>query len=195
MTSPDVAVLPASEPPLLHLVQHLRYEVLVGEQGLAPPGADHERRMLADSLDATGTSFAAFEGARLVGTVRVNIVADGGADAFADAYHLADLGSGYEAKTALVTRLINRGGAPLLSKLVTEVLGVVAARGARWIAIGVEPDLVAFYASMGFAPFREDVASPSGARRTVLVFDVEDPRHAKKETLAGWLYPKLFESG
>ena len=53
----------------------------------------------------------------------------------------------------------------MLSKLVTEVLGVVAARQARWIAIGVEASLVSFYASMGFTTYRETVTSPSGATR------------------------------
>lgn len=196
----SVEVVPASDPAVLHLVQHLRYVTLVGEQGLEPPGADHVRRLVVDDLDRAGASFAAFAGPHLVGSVRVNLLADGGARAYAEAYGLAALGPGYEARTALVTRLISRGAGGsadggrngALSKLVAAVLSVVAERGARWIAIGVETQLIGFYESMGFARFADSVRSPSGAARTVLVFDVEDPRHAARTTLAGWLYPALF---
>jgi acyl transferase domain-containing protein/3-hydroxymyristoyl/3-hydroxydecanoyl-(acyl carrier protein) dehydratase len=192
--APEVEVVAVDDAALLALVQHQRYEILVGEQKLSPPGADDARRIVADELDRAGRSFAAFDGAALVGSVRVNVVADGGADAFATAYGLATLGPGWEARTAIVTRLVSRSarGRPLLSKLVAAVLGVVAARDTRWIAIGVEDPLIGFYESMGFARFRDAVRSPSGGMRTVLVLDVEDPRHRDKATLAGWLYPSLF---
>jgi predicted GNAT family N-acyltransferase len=193
--APDVKVVTADDPALLHLVQHLRYEVLVREQQLAPPGADHVRRLVADDLDLAGKSLAAFAGPDLVGAVRINIVADGGAGAFAAAYGLTALGPDWEARTAIVTRLICRGprGGGLLSTLVAAVLRVVAERKSRWIAIGVEDQLTGFYESMGFARFREGVRSPSGGVRTVLVLDVEDPRHRRRGSLAGWLYPALFE--
>jgi 3-hydroxymyristoyl/3-hydroxydecanoyl-(acyl carrier protein) dehydratase len=192
--APDIDVASVDDRAVLHLVQHQRYEILVGEQQLAPPGADHARRLVVDDLDLAGRSFAAFAGPALVGSVRVNVVADGGADAFASAYGLSDLGADWQARTAIVTRLVSRGprGGPLLSKLVAAVLGVVAERKARWIAIGVEAPLIDFYESMGFARHRDAVTSPSGGLRTVLVLDVEDPRHRDKATLAGWLYPALF---
>lgn len=194
--SPEVEIVPARDSATLALVQHLRYLVLVGEKKSDPAGADHVRRLIGDELDATGAVFAAFAGPALVGTVRVNMLSDGGAEAYARAYGLGSLGPGYEAKTAVVTRLISRGeeGDPVLAKLVAAVLGVVAERKARFIAIGVEDQLIAFYTSMGFTRFKDDVTSPSGGRRTVLLFDVQDPRHARKATLAGWLYPSLFAS-
>jgi hypothetical protein len=195
--SPEIEVVPARDPATLALVQHLRYLVLVGEKKADLPDADHLRRLVGDALDETGATFAAFAGPALVGTVRVNTLSDGGADAYARAYGLEELrsvASDYEQRTAVVTRLISRGekGDPVLAKLVAAVLGVVAERKARFIAIGVEEQLIGFYTSMGFTRFKDSAVSPSGARRTVLLFDVEDPRHARKATLAGWLYPSLF---
>ena len=65
--------------------------------------------------------------------------------------------------------------------------------GHFFIAIGVEDHLIGFYGSMGFTRFKADAISPAGGRRMVLLFDVQDPRHAQKATLAGWLYPSLFK--
>ncbi len=191
---PDVEIVAARDPSTLALVQHLRYLVLVGEKNGDPPGTDHVRRLVGDELDATGATFAAFAGPALVGTVRVNILADGAVGAYAEAYGLDALGPGHEPRTAVVTRLISRGerSNAVLAKLVAAVLGVVAEREARFIAIGVEDHLIGFYTSMGFTHLKDDVLSPAGGRRTVLLFDVEDPRHARKATLAGWLYPALF---
>lgn len=194
----EIEIVAARDPALLALVQHLRYLVLVGEKAKDPPGADRLRRLIGDGLDASGAVFAAFAGPALVGTVRVNMLSDGGADDYALAYGLEALGAlepQYERKTAVVTRLISRGerGDPVLAKLVAAVLGVVAERQARFIAIGVEDHLIGFYGSMGFTRFKADAISPAGGRRTVLLFDVQDPRHAQKATLAGWLYPSLFK--
>jgi predicted GNAT family N-acyltransferase len=193
----DVEIVPVRDAETLALVRHLRYVVLVGEKKADPPGADHHRRLLGDGLDATGSTFAAFAGPTLVGSVRVNMLSDGGAEDYARAYGLDALGPDAPARTAVVTRLISRGGRgdAVLAKLVSAVLGVVAERRARFIAIGVEDQLIAFYTSMGFTRFKDDAISPAGGSRTVLLFDVEDPRHAQKATLAGWLYPSLFTRG
>lgn len=194
-TSDDIDVVPADAPALLERLQALRYRVFVTELGLSPPGADHERGLLVEPLDATGRNFIGLASGTPVGSVRVNVASDGGAEDYIDAYQLATLGEGFEARTAIVTRLIRRGetgAGPLLNKLVGEVLRVVAERKLRHIAIGVSAELVRFYAAMGFAHFVENVVSPTGARRAVLVLDVEDPRHKARQTLAGWLYPHLF---
>jgi len=207
-----IDVLAADAPPLLHIAQHFRYAVLVGDLGGNPHGADHQHRIVVDALDESGSNFLAFKGAAIVGAVRVNVVADGGADAYSAAYGLDALGPDYQRRTAIVTRLVSRaatgatpaasgtatsgarGGGAVLTKLLEAILRVVEARSLRWIAIGADAALVEFYRSMGFAEHRAGVMSPSGERRDVLIFDMEDPRHAAKKSLAGWLYPALFSS-
>jgi len=202
-----IDVVAADAAPLLHLAQHFRYAVLVGDLGANPHGADHHNRLVVDALDDPGSNFLAFKGAAIVGAVRVNVVADGGADDYSAAYGLNALGSGFERRTAIVTRLVSRaaaapantapsarGGGAVLTKLLEAILNVVQARALRWIAIGADTALVGFYRSMGFAPHLANVLSPTGERRDVLLFDMEDPRHAAKKSLAGWLYPTLFSS-
>jgi predicted GNAT family N-acyltransferase len=191
----EVDVVRADDAALLHLAQHLRYAVLVGEFKESPLGADHVRRLVADELDATGITFVAFAGAQLAGTVRINMLGDPGVDSYFRLYELPALGAELEARSAIVTRLISRSerGTAVLGRLAGAALDVVAARGARYIAIGVEEHLIAFYQSMGFTRFKS--AAPSAANpkpMTLMTFDFEDPRHREKKTLAGWLYPKLF---
>lgn len=199
-----IEVVAADDPALLALAQHLRYAVLVGALGREPDGADHARRLVADARDATGATFLAFAGPTPVGAVRINVVADGGCDDLVSEYGLARLGADFAPRTGVVTRLVRRktaddsagepagsGNSGVLGPLIAALLGVVEKRRLRWIAIRAEAGLVAFYTSMGFTPLPD--GAPDAESREVLVFDVDDPRHAEKKTLAGWFYPALFQ--
>ncbi|MGD2132297.1 MAG: hypothetical protein PVI23_05850 [Maricaulaceae bacterium] len=193
----DLRVVPADTLELLDAVQALRYRVFVGELGLQPEGADHSRRVLIEIADATGRNFIGLRGDEAVGSVRINVVADGGVDDYVATYGIAALGAGFEEQTAIVTRLIRRGekgAGPLIYMLVTEILRVVAERKLRYIVIGASAELEGFYLAMGFTLFRDPVISPSGAERMVFLIDVKDQRHMNGKTLVGWLYPDLFRS-
>lgn len=47
-----------------------RYRIYVEEMGLHPPGADHERRQLADEYDPYGISYALIDDGEIVGSLR-----------------------------------------------------------------------------------------------------------------------------
>jgi CRP-like cAMP-binding protein/GNAT superfamily N-acetyltransferase len=51
-------------------VYAFRYRIYVEEMGLQPPGADHERRQVADEYDPHGLSFALVEDGAIVGSLR-----------------------------------------------------------------------------------------------------------------------------
>ncbi len=51
-------------------VSQLRYDVYATEEGLALSDMDHERRTIQDAYDACSSIFAAFEGPRVIGTLR-----------------------------------------------------------------------------------------------------------------------------
>jgi hypothetical protein len=194
-TAAKVEIVRAGDAALLSLAQHLRYSVMVGELGESPRGADHARRLIADELDDTGTTWVAFAGAQLAGTVRINRLEDDGVDVYFRGYELPPLGPAFAGKTIVVTRLISRSdrGTEVVGQLAGAVLNAVAASGARYIAIAVEPHLIAFYRSMGFTTAAGEPASPSASSvMTLMLFDFEDRRHREKKTLAGWLYPGLF---
>jgi CRP-like cAMP-binding protein/N-acyl-L-homoserine lactone synthetase len=51
-------------------VYAFRYRIYVEEMGLQPPGADHQRRQLADEYDPQGLSYALVEDGAIVGSLR-----------------------------------------------------------------------------------------------------------------------------
>ena len=67
----------AQSPEQREAIDALRYAIYVEEMGKSPPAADHQRRWIRDSLDATAQLYALHdaEGA-LVGSLRVNRFSD-----------------------------------------------------------------------------------------------------------------------
>ena len=58
-------------------VYGLRYEVLVGEQGIvADQSIDHSRQIVIDPADSTGIVLAAWSAEGLAGSVRTNLLRD-----------------------------------------------------------------------------------------------------------------------
>ena len=66
--------------------QLLRYEVYCGELGRHSPYADHDRKIIADELDAFGNTFVAAENGEIIGTLRSNVAADGPLGILEDLY-------------------------------------------------------------------------------------------------------------
>jgi predicted GNAT family N-acyltransferase len=66
----------AASPSDLKAVARLRYEVYIAEQGKPYAEADHEQRLLTDSLDVDGHTIVVEVDGKLVGTVRTNFFAN-----------------------------------------------------------------------------------------------------------------------
>lgn len=71
-----VTVVAADAPADLEKVFAFRYQVYVGELGLSPPAADHERRRLADALDPVSVNYALLDDDEVVGSLRMTFLAD-----------------------------------------------------------------------------------------------------------------------
>src|SRR5687768_10156956 len=87
-------------------VFRMRYEVYVEELGRDQAHADHQARTIREPLDRRAILWVAYEGQRLVGTVRVNYARDGGVGDYASLYQMARLGYVHPRHTSITTKLI-----------------------------------------------------------------------------------------
>ena len=181
----------------LPLVQHLRYRVYVAEKGFALAGADHASRRVFDAADSKGTSFALFDGPDLASSAQVVTVDPRAPGPGYDVFALRDNLPDPSAKAVVVSKLVTapeRRGQKTLGPILKAILEFVKVSGARYIAILVEPQMVKFYASMGFDERATGIDAPPYGVVSLMVFDMQDERHISGKSLAGWMFKSLFQS-
>lgn len=138
---------------MLARAQRLRYEVYCTELGRQSPFADHQKRLIADQLDATGQTFLALEGGEVTGTLRANLASDGNLGILEELYGMSR--SPYHpAATAICTKFIvrkaKRGGQTSF-KLIAAVVTLGLRLGVKECFIDCIPPLLPYYKAMGFA--------------------------------------------
>ncbi|MEM5518367.1 hypothetical protein WNY37_15505 [Henriciella sp. AS95] len=179
----------------LPLVQHLRYRVYCAEKQFAMAGADHEARILVDSADRLGVTFALFEGAELVSSAQVIPVNPLATDARFAVFDLASTLPRPDQGAVIVSKLVtskDRRGSKTLGPVMRAVLEFVAAEKRRYIAILAETSMRDFYASMGFEALKEGIEAAPFGTVTLMVFDMKDERHLSGKSLAGWMFKPVF---
>ncbi len=146
-------------------IYRFRYRIYVEEMGLRPPDADHERRRLADALDAHGLSLGLVEDdGTVLGSLRCLFLADLPDPApliakFAmqpaiDRFGVGALGT--TSRFMLDPRL--RHGLAIFA-LIRAAFDEARARGTRLNYGDCSPHMLTFYESMGYrryaAPFND----------------------------------------
>jgi len=137
---------------MLAAAQQLRYEVYCGELGRQSPFADHERRIIADELDQTGHTFVAVEAGETIGTLRLNLAAEGPLGILEELYGMAQ-SSHHPRRTGICTKFIvkraKRGG-PASLKLIGAVVKYGLRNSVREGYIDCIPALLPYYKALGF---------------------------------------------
>lgn len=177
------------------LVQHLRYRVYCAEKQFAMAGADHEARRLTDKADTLGVTFALFDGAELVSSAQVIPVDPLNASADFDVFQLRNSLPRPDRGAIIVSKLVTsreKRGSKTLGPVMRAVLEFVAQEQRRYIAILAEDTMVDFYASMGFEAARKGIEAAPFGQVTLMVFDMQDPRHSSGKSLAGWMFKSVF---
>lgn len=89
-------------------IYRFRYEIYVEEMSRTQRHSDHVRRQLSDPLDQFGHIFGAFDqDGHVIGTVRVNFLADGKVgNEYEEMYQLYDLSDDERGKVSITTRLM-----------------------------------------------------------------------------------------
>src|SRR5687768_5522880 len=88
-------------------VYRLRYEVLVGEQGIvADSSIDHAVQAVIDPADSTGFVLASWADGKLTGTVRTNLLRNGPARPFCELLGLDNLPATERQHVSVSSRLV-----------------------------------------------------------------------------------------
>ncbi len=91
----------------LRTAQRLRYDVQCLDHGRSSAEADHDEKLIWDEFDTTGTTFLAYQGARPVGTLRVNVGQHSDFDVLTQLYGMDQSGDGAK-EWAFVSRIAIR---------------------------------------------------------------------------------------
>lgn len=147
-----VEIVVCRTPEMLLLAQRLRYLIYCEELGRASPHADAERRILADALDSFGYVFIALERNEPIGTLRVNLAAEGPIGALERLYGMA-ASPHHPASTAVCTKFVvarsHRSGSAAFRLLAAALACGFRERIAECY-IDATPELLPFYKAMGF---------------------------------------------
>lgn len=162
-------------------VYRFRYEVYVREMRRLEPLACHRRGRLTDPLDQTALVLAATDPAsgRTVGTIRSNLLRDGGTCHYEELYGLGGLSPAERQATSITTRLMvtaeHRGGA-LAVQLAMAAYALGGVRGIEADYIDCNEPLVPFFTRLGYRRVRR-ITHPQYGNVTVMMLAITDTSH------------------
>lgn len=172
-----IRIAAAADDAELRQVFAFRYRIYVEEMNRVQHYADHARRQIVDPLDGAAHNLVAWNGAEVVGVVRVNFAREGGLGLYEALYGMADVGADHPARTAITTRLMTAPeyrGSPLAVRLSMAAYGLGLAAGIRWNFMDCNDHLVPFFTALGYVRHRGIVDHPEYGAVHCMVFDLED---------------------
>jgi CRP-like cAMP-binding protein len=147
-----IEVFMCRTPEMLAAAQRLRYEVYCGELGRTSPYADHDARTIADALDEFGHTFIAVEDGETIGTLRLNLAAEGWLGILEELYGMRQSPQ-HPRRTGICTKFIvkraKRGG-PASLKLIAAVVKYGLRNSVKEGYIDCIPALLPYYKALGF---------------------------------------------
>ncbi len=172
----------ATTPDEREAVYAFRYQVYVDEMGKPMDEADHERRIVRDPADESGSIFVAYEDGELVGTLRVNIGLESMlGDPRLGIYDLHMFDDGDPAQFAFASRFMLRSdyrGSLAAHRLSVAALEASIAENVRLCFCYCAPYLVSFYEQMGFRRYTDNFNDELGYR-IPMVMVLFDQAHLK----------------
>jgi GNAT superfamily N-acetyltransferase len=189
-----VEVFEARTPELREAVFRFRYDIYVREMARLQKDADHARGRIEDALDAFAVLLAARDAATgiVTGTVRANVLGDGGIGTYGEIYRLDGLSSDERRVTSITTRLMverTRRGTVLAARLASALYECALDRGVEVDYCDCNAHLVPFFTHLGYRPLRM-VAHPEYGHVTVMRLDILDLPHLRK---VGSPFAALYE--
>ena len=151
----SITVAPAQSAAERADVYAFRYRIYVEELGLAPPGADHERRQLADEYDEFGLSYALLQDGTIVGALRclfIDEIPD--PRALIAKFHMEPALAAFGASAIVTTSRFMldprlRHGTAIL-RLIQAAYDDAQRRGVRLNYGDCSPHMLEFYEHMGY---------------------------------------------
>jgi hypothetical protein len=148
----EVAVHLCRSLEMIAKAQRLRYQVYCEELGRTSPHADHERRIITDSLDAFAHTFVALEGDEPIATLRGNLAAEGSLGLLEELYGMRN-SPRHPAATAICTKFVvtkEKRGGPAALRLIAAMVRFGLRHGVEECYIDSIPALIHYYKALGF---------------------------------------------
>lgn len=164
-------------------VYRLRYQVYVEELGRFQRHADHENRVIREPLDATGIVLAAYDGAELVGTLRINYTRSSDLAEYARLYEMARVGPAHPLCTSVVTKLLvakDYRNTSLAYRLSMTIYRRALDDGMWYDFIDVYPSRVPFFERLGYRVHIPEAIHPEYGQVVVMMHAMRDAQHLKK---------------
>jgi GNAT superfamily N-acetyltransferase len=158
----------------------LRYEVYVEELGRSQRYADHAARSVAEPLDTGANLFCAYDGARLVGTVRTNYAWRSRLEEYEALYQLERCGSAYPHGTSVTTKLVvapDQRGSTLPYRLAAATYAAALADGVSFDFVDVYPARVPFFQRLGYQVHLPRAVHPEYGPVIVMRLGMRDAQH------------------
>jgi predicted GNAT family N-acyltransferase len=137
---------------MLESAKRLRYTVYCQELGRQSPYADHERKIISDSMDDTAQVFIAVEGGQTIGTMRGNIASESSLGILEELYGMKR-SPHHPHATSVCSKFIvqksKRGGAASM-KLIAAMVRYGLRHGMKECYIDCVPALLPYYRAIGF---------------------------------------------
>ena len=164
-------------------VYRFRYSVYVDEMGLNESYADHARKIIRDPLDGPQSLLlAAWDGGRVVGTTRTNLIRDGGFGRYLEYYRLLGQSVDELQDTSISTRIMIHPAfrrTPLTVRLTCVCFRWMLDQGVKTDFCDCVPVVVPFFSGLGYHVQFADFIHPEfgGEPGSVMRLDALDLDH------------------
>lgn len=163
-------------------VFRLRYEVYIEELGRVQRHVDHDARTIEEPLDRCGHVLCAFDGERLVGTLRSNYTRESQISYYEELYAMSAVGAAHPYATSITTKLLvmpayRRSTVAFQLAMATYQLNLM--HGIEHDFVDVYPERVPFFTRLGYRMHRTDVVHPEYGAVAVMRLGLHDESHLR----------------
>jgi hypothetical protein len=161
-------------------VFRLRYEVYIEELGRTQRYADHATRTIEEPLDSCANLFCAYEGSRLVGTVRTNYAWRSALGDYEAIYAMQRGDTAHPHSTSITTKLVvvpDRRRTTLPYRLAAATYAAALSDGVMFDFVDVYPARVAFFERLGYRVHVPRALHPEFGEVIVMRLGMRDARH------------------
>jgi len=161
-------------------VFRLRYEVYIEELGRTQRYADHAARTIEEPLDACGNVFCAYDGARLVGTVRSNYAWRSPLEEYEALYDMESCGAAHPSHTSVTTKLVispEYRCSTLACRLAMATYHTGLCDGVLFDFVDVYPARIPFFERLGYRVHLPRALHPEYGPVIVMRLAMRDARH------------------
>ena len=164
-------------------IYRFRYRIYIEEMAKPYRHADHEKKILTDPLDESGTLLYAEEDGQITGTLRINWGTDQTAlDFFDKPFDLELFGDFPPGDFSFTSRLMVASKlrrSALAANLCNTAYRIGRQRGVQFNFAHCNPRITGLFQHLGFRTYKGDIEDEEVGRQTPLILLLQDIEHLK----------------